>query len=253
MPPSTVDSSPSETARPKSYFATTHWSVVLSAGRRDTTRASAALEKLCQTYWFPLYAYVRRRGHSAHDAEDLTQSFFACLLQRQSFANADPGKGRFRSFILGAMNHFLAKEWTKLQAQKRGGGQQVLSFDTQLGEERLGWEGAAGLTPDQAFDREWATALLERVLSLLEADYRREEKGDVFEALKQTLAGSRDAQPYNALAARLKMSEGAVKTAVHRLRKRYRQLLEAEISNTVASPQDVKEELSYLLGVISER
>src|SRR5437867_12543596 len=128
MPTSTVHAG--ETEKPQGYFATTHWSVVLSAGRHDTTCANVALEKLCQTYWYPLYAYVRRRGYSPHDAQDLTQSFFECLLERQSLANADPDEGRFRSFILGAMNHFLAKQRAKVRAQKRGGGRPLLSFDT---------------------------------------------------------------------------------------------------------------------------
>src|SRR5437867_12097421 len=127
MPTSTVHAG--ETEKPQGYFATTHWSVVLSAGRHDTTCANVALEKLCQTYWYPLYAYARRRGHSPEDAQDLTQGFFACLLERQSLANADPDKGRFRSFMLGAMSHFLASERTKIKAQKRGGGREIFSLD----------------------------------------------------------------------------------------------------------------------------
>jgi RNA polymerase sigma-70 factor (ECF subfamily) len=151
------------------------------------------------------------------------------------------------------MNHFLAKEWSKVQAQKRGGGQRVLSFDSESGEQRLAMDRADHMTPDRKFDREWATALLDKVLNLLEEDYRREGKGELFESLKQTLAGSRETQPYARLAVELSMNEGAVKTAVHRLRKRYRQLLEAEIANTVASAEEIKEELSYLLAVISDR
>jgi DNA-directed RNA polymerase specialized sigma24 family protein len=157
MASTTVESTSSETAKPKNYFATTHWSVVLSAGRHDT-QATVALERLCETYWYPLYAYVRRRGYSPHDAQDLTQSFFECLLVRQSLANADPGKGRFRSFILGAMNHFLAKEWARAKAQKRGSGRLVLSFDTTLGEERFALERTDEADPHKAFDRQWATA-----------------------------------------------------------------------------------------------
>lgn len=234
-------------------FLTTHWSVVLAAGTCDTTGARAALEKLCQTYWYPLYAYVRRRGHSAHDAQDLTQAFFACLLERQSLANATPDRGRFRSFILGAMNYFLAREWAKMQTQKRGGGRPILSLDMVGAEERFGLEIAGPGAPDQAFDKEWGTALLETVLSRLEEEYQSEGKTQLFSALKQTLAGSRESQPYAMLAAQLEMNPGAVKTAVHRLRKRYRQLLEAEIANTVTSPEEVKEELRYLLAVISGR
>ena len=249
MPTSTAHSS--EAAKPQSYFATTHWSVVLSAGRRDTTRASMALEKLCQTYWYPLYAYVRRRGYSPHDAQDLTQGFFVCLLERQSLATADPNKGRFRSFMLGAMNYYLATEWAKTQTQKRGGGREIFSLDLAAAEQRLDLELADNSTPDRAFDKEWATALLDKVLSQLEEEFRQEGKIQWFDTLKQTLAGSRESQPYAALAGQLKMNEGAVKTAVHRLRKRYRQLLEAEIANTVTAPDEVKEEMAYLLTVVS--
>jgi len=249
MPASTTH--PSEMAKPQGYFATTHWSVVLSAGRNDTPRARHALERLCQTYWYPLYAYVRRRGYSVHDAQDLTQGFFACLLQRQSLATADPNKGRFRSFMLGAMNYFLATEWAKMQTQKRGGGRESFSLDLAAAEQRLGLESAGNSTLDRIFDKEWATALLNKVLNQLEGEFRRERKIVLFDTLKQTLAGSRESQPYAALAGRLKMNEGAVKTAVHRLRRRYRQLLEAEIANTVTSPAEVKEEMAYLLTVVS--
>src|SRR5437764_2652240 len=174
MPASTEHSS--EAAKPQSYFATTHWSVVLNAGRHDTTRANVALEKLCQTYWYPLYAYVRRRGYSPHDAQDLTQGFFTCLLQRQSLATADPKKGRFRSFMLGAMNYFLATEWAKMQTQKRGGGREIFSLDVAAAERRLDLESADNSTPDRVFDKEWATALLDKVLNQLEGEFRREGK-----------------------------------------------------------------------------
>src|SRR6185436_15726637 len=187
--------------------------VVLTAGRHDT-RASVALERLCETYWYPLYAYVRRRGYSPHDAQDLTQSFFECLLARQSLANADPDKGRFRSFILGAMNHFLTKQWAKVRAQKRGGGRPLLSFDTTSGEERFALERTDEASPDKVFDKQWATALLDKVLGLLEEDYQRGGKAELFKTLRQTLAGSSQMQPYALLARRLNMNEGAVKTAV---------------------------------------
>jgi DNA-directed RNA polymerase specialized sigma24 family protein len=233
------------------WFVTTHWSVVLSAGHSDTPRAAEALQRLCQAYWYPLYAYVRRRGYSPHDAQDLTQGFFACLLERQSLATADPNKGRFRSFMLGAMNYFLATEWTKMQTQKRGGGREIVSLDLAAAEQRLDLESARDSTPDRIFDKEWARALLDKVLNQLEGEFRREGKIPLFDTLKQTLAGSRESQPYAALAGQLKMNEGAVKTAVHRLRRRYRQLLEAEIANTVTSPDEVREEMAYLLTVVS--
>jgi RNA polymerase sigma factor (sigma-70 family) len=231
-------------------FATTHWSVVLTAGRADTTRAQAALTKLCQSYWYPLYAYVRRRGYSAHDAQDLTQAFFLCLLERGSFAHADQQRGRFRSFLLGAMNHFLADEWKKINREKRGGGQKILSLDLAAAEQRFDLEPADTMTPDKFFDREWATALLNEVLARLKNEYR--DKIELFDALRQTLTGSRESQPYTDLAAQLQMNEGAVRVAVHRLRKRYRELLQAEIANTVSSPAEVREELKYLFKVSAD-
>lgn len=251
MPASTT--TPNSTARPANYFATTHWSVVLAAGRQDTTRAANALEELCQTYWYPLYAHARRRGYASPDAQDLTQGFFACLLERQSLRNVDPTKGRFRSFMLGALNHFIASEWAKMQTQKRGGGREIVPLHLGAAEHRFDLEAGGQITPDQAFDRAWATALLHKVLGQLEEEFRSEKKTELFAALKQTLAGSRESQPYAALATKLNLNEGAVKTAVHRLRRRYRQLLEAEIANTVGSPAEVKAEMNYLLTVVSGR
>ena len=247
----TTISTQSEPSRPPQYFATTHWSVVLAATRNDTTRAHAALEQLCQAYWYPLYAYVRRRGHSPHDAEDLTQAFFARLLERESLANVDPQRGRFRSFLLGAINNFLVNEWEKLQAQKRGSGQRPVSLDVAVAEERFDAQTMDTMTPDKAFDKEWATALLDKVLCQLEAEFR--DKPQMFSELKRTLAGSRESQPYADLAQQLGMSEGAVKTAVHRFRKRYRELLQAEIAATVASPEDVDAEMKELFKAIAGR
>lgn len=232
-------------------FVTTHWSVVLTAGRTDTGRAGDALAKLCRTYWYPLFAYARRRGYSSEDAKDLTQEFFARLLARRSLARVDPSHGRFRSFILGAMIHFLSDEHAKVRAQKRGGGSPILSLDLAVAERRFGLEPADPATPDQVFDRQWATALLDEVLSRLEDEYRSEGKSGLFEVLRHTLIGARESQPYAELATRAGMSEGAVKTAVHRLRKRYRELLQAEIANTVASPDEVREEMHYLFSVIA--
>jgi len=237
-------------ARRQAVFVTTHWSVVLTAGRSDTTRARAALESLCQTYWYPLYAYVRRRGYSPEDAKDLTQGFFACLLERQSLANADPDRGKFRSFILGAMNHFLADERAKLQTQKRGGGHKILSLDLMAAEERFDLEPSSDdATPDKAFDKQWAAALLNEVLTRLEDAYQREGKMSLFMELKQTLMGTRESQPYAMLAKRLSMNEVAIRTAVHRLRKRYRELLREEIARTVSSPEEVSEEIRYLFQI----
>ena len=236
----------------KPVFVATRWSVVLRAGRSDTTRARAALESLCQTYWYPLYAYVRRRGHSPEDAKDLTQEFFARLLERQSLANADPDRGKFRSFILGAMNHFLADERAKSLTQKRGGGHEILSLDLMAAEQRFDLEPADNATPDKSFDKQWAAALLNEVLNRLEDAYRRDGKLSLFMELKQTLTGTRESQPYAVLAQRLSMNEGAIRAAVHRLRKRYRELLRDEIANTVSSQEEVNEELRYLFKVSAD-
>jgi RNA polymerase sigma-70 factor (ECF subfamily) len=249
MPASTAHAS--DVARPKNYFATTHWSVVLKAGRSDTTRARGALANLCQIYWFPLYAYVRRRGYPSEDAKDLTQGFFARLLEQQTLANADPNCGRFRSFMLGAMNHFLADERAKRQTLKRGGGRILLSLDLAAAEERYDLEPADDSSPDKLFDKQWALALLSEVLNQLEQEYRRDGKAELFAALKLTLSGTREAQPYAALASSLRMKAGAVKVAVHRLRKRYRALLQAEIENTVASGKEAPEEMRHLFAVLA--
>lgn len=232
-------------------FATTHWSVVLHAGRSDTTRARDALGKLCQVYWFPIYAYVRQRGYSPHDAQDLTQEFFARLLEQNWVTRADPEKGRFRSFLLGALNHFLAKEWRKDQAQKRGGGIPIEQFEA--AEARYGNEPVAETAPEEQFDRKWAVTLLDVVLQRLNAEFERENKAKLFELLKPCLVGDRDAQPYSVLSHELSMSEGALKVAVHRLRRRYRQLLREEVAQTVASRDEVEAEMRHLVKVLASR
>lgn len=235
----------------QAVFATTHWSVVLTAGRQDTARAENALAKLCQTYWYPLYAYVRRRGYSAEDAQDLTQEFFARLLQRQSLASADPNRGRFRSFMLGVMNHFLADEWNKARAQKRGGGAKLLPLQFDTAETRYGHEPADKTTPEQNYERRWAMTLLEAVLCRLADEYKQEGRAELFAELNPCLVGERTGQPYAELAARLGVNEGTIKSAVHRLRQRYRQLLRDEIANTVAEPDEVDAELRHLFTILS--
>jgi RNA polymerase sigma-70 factor (ECF subfamily) len=234
-------------------FATTRWSVVLAAGHQDTAHAHAALEKLCHTYWYPLYAYARRRGNSPEDAQDLTQEFFAQLLERQSIASADPNLGRFRSFLLASMNNFLANEWKKRQSKKRGGGHQLLSLDWAAAEERFDLEPADHATPDKIFDKQWALALLDEVLNRLELEYQGERKTDLFATLKQTLMGSRETQPYAELAARLAMNESAVKVAVHRLRKRYRELIRDEIAGTLDESREIEGEMRHLFSALAER
>jgi len=231
-------------------FATTHWSVVLAAGRSDTTRAQAALEQLCRNYWQPLYAYVRQAGRTREEAQDLTQEFFARLLAQNAVARADPARGRFRSFLLGSLKNFLAHEWEKARAQKRGGGAQHLPLAFDTAEMRCGQPMALGDTPDQAYDRQWALALLEIVLGRLRKEYTDSGRNDLFVGLKDTLSGGRSEIPYRDLGARLGMSEGAVKVAAHRLRSRYRELLREEIANTVAGPEEVEEELRQLFAAL---
>jgi RNA polymerase sigma-70 factor (ECF subfamily) len=193
---------------------------------------------------------VRRRGHSPHDAEDLTQAFFARLLSRRTVAKADPARGRFRSFMLASLDHFLADERDKACAHKRGGGLPVVSIDAAAAEQRLGHEPVDSRAPDREFDRAWALALLETVVSRLRAEHDSGGRAALFEALSPTLVGSREAQPYADLAAQLHMTEGAVKVAVHRMRKRYRALLEEEIDHTVDSPGDTRDELHHLLAAL---
>lgn len=231
-------------------FVTTHWSVVLSAAHSETTQAHDALAKLCQTYWHPLYTYVRRRGYSPEDAEDLTQGFFAALLQRGAVSTVSPDKGRFRSFLLASLNHFLSDEWDKARAQKRGAGK-VVSFDTQAAETWLSQVPSETLTPEKAFELRWAITLLEQVYQTLEEEHRQQGKGALFEALRSTLAGPGNSAPYAELAQRLGMNEGTVKVAVHRLRQRYRALLRDSISETVANDAEVEEELRYLLRIVA--
>jgi RNA polymerase sigma-70 factor (ECF subfamily) len=206
---------------------------------------------LCRTYWFPLYAHVRRRGFSAHDAEDLTQEFFARTLARQSIAQADPARGRFRAFVLTALNHFLADEWNRARAEKRGGAHELLSLDLRDAEHRFTQVMDSAAPPDQMFDREWALAVLRTVLGKLENEYGAAGKADLFGVLKPTLTGARDSQPYAELAAQLGRNENAVKVAVHRLRQRYRALLQAEIADTVASDDDANAEMRVLLQALA--
>lgn len=241
---------PGEVVR-EAAFVTTQWSLIVKAAQSDTTHARDALAKLCQTYWYPLYAYARRRGHSPHDAQDLTQAFFARLLERNWVRDADEKRGRFRTFLLTAMSRFMAGEWDKLRAQKRGGAAKHLPLQLETGETRYGHEPADNSTPEQCFERRWALTLLDTVLQRLRAEHEREGKSELFAALHPTLAGDREQQPYAELAAKLNMNEGAVKVAVHRLRKRYRQLLRDEIAGTLAEPSDIDEELRHLFAVLA--
>lgn len=242
-PPSTA------AARGQGVFATTHWSVVLRAGREDASAKTEALNRLCQVYWHPLYVYARRQGKSPHDAQDLVQGFFAHFLQRQGFDRADPHRGRFRSFLLASFNHYVAHEWEKARARKRGGGAEIvpLAFDTA----EAHYVPADAESPDKAFDRQWALALLDLVLGRLRAEHVESGKEHVFLVLRETLLGGRSEIPYRDLATRLGMSEGAVKVAAHRLRQRYRLLLRQEIANTVENSDQVEEELRHLFAALA--
>jgi RNA polymerase sigma-70 factor (ECF subfamily) len=249
--PSTA-SPPAEAGRCP-VFAATHWSIVLSAAQSDTTRARDALSTLCQAYWYPLYAYVRRRGHSREDAQDLTQEFFARLLEKNWLGRADREKGRFRSFLLTAMKRFLADEWDRARAQKRGGGAPLLPLAFDTAETRLGREPADEATPEQSFEKRWVLTLLEEVLKRLRTQYEQEGNAGLFAELNPCLVGDRASLPYAALAKKLGLSESAVKSAVHRLRRRYRQLLRDEIAQTVANPGEVDEELRHLFVVLGKK
>jgi RNA polymerase sigma-70 factor (ECF subfamily) len=241
----------STASRRNERFTATHWSVVLAARGGSSSRARAALESLCRAYWYPLYAFVRRMGHSPHDAEDSVQGFFAVCLEKNYLAAADEAKGRFRSFLLLALKRFLAKERDKSRAGKRGGGQKPIALDGLTAEERYALEPAEHLSADKLFERRWALTLLEQVLSRLRDEQAAAGQGEAFEQLKEFLLAGGRGTPYADMAARLGRSEGAVKVAVHRLRQRYRELLQEEIANTVTSPEEAEEERRYLLAVLS--
>ena len=239
-----------DTARGR-VFATTHWTAVLAAGRRNTPQADVALEELCRTYWYPLYAYVRRRGYSRDDAQDLTQAFFARLLEKNYLDGLSGERGRFRAFLLASMNHFLANEWDRASRQKRGGGVALLSLNWQDADARYEIDPVDNLSPDRLYDRAWAVTLLERVLARLRAENTGGGKDAVFEQLKLFLTAGKGAIPYAGAAAALNISEAAARVAVHRLRARYRELLREEIGQTLSDPAQVDEELRALFNAFS--
>jgi RNA polymerase sigma factor (sigma-70 family) len=231
-------------------FATTHWSLIVAAQGGTATEAHEALADLCRTYWYPLYAFIRRQGHSADEAQDLTQEFFTRLLEKDFLAAVDRDKGKFRSFLLATCKHFLANAHDRAHARKRGGDRQSLSIDFRDADGRYAHEPAHGETPERLFERRWALALLDRVLARLRSDYEAAGKGRLFEALKSRLTGGAGAAPYARLAAGLGLTEGAVKVAVHRLRQRYRELLHEEIAQTLDDPAQVGEEIRDLFAAL---
>jgi len=246
---------PSNDAEPAAkvcgWFATTHWSVVLAAGQTSGAQAFAALEQLCRTYWYPLYAYVRRRGYGHEDAQDLTQGFLLQLLAHQSLARVDRNKGRFRSFLLGGLYYFLADQRDRANAQKRGGGHSILSLDAQAAEQRYRLEPVEDRSPDKLFERSWAMALLDSVLARLEGEFREAGKAELFERLRVCLLAGTDPQTYAEAAAEAGMTGEAVRKAVYRLRRRYYELFREEIARTVADASEVEEEMRYLCDVIA--
>lgn len=231
-------------------FNTTHWSLVGAAQSdpADRTRARQALEELCRAYWYPLYAFVRNRGYSSADAQDLTQSFFARFIESGGFASANRDRGRFRTYLLGAMKHFLANEWHRARRLKRGRGVAILEWDALDPEARYAVEPRSSSDPDACFDREWAVRLTEVALARLRAESEAEGKGALFAALQGSLTG--EEPPRSGTAARLGMTEGAVKVAVHRFRRRYRELLRTEVAETVDDPSGVDGEMRYLVTVL---
>lgn len=247
------DSPPRTRPGTRAQFAETHWSLVLHAQRGgDSARAGDALASLCQTYWYPLYAFVRRQGHSPHDAQDLTQEFFTRLLAKNWLAGVDRTKGRFRSFLLASMKHFLANEWDKSQAQKRGGGtHNFLPLDAVTAENRYSLEPVDNTTADKLYERRWALTLLDSTLARLREEFVADGKAGQFDDLKFTLTGGRGDTPYAELATKFGSTEGAVKVTVHRLRQRYRDVLRAQIAETVESAAEVEEELRHLFAALS--
>jgi RNA polymerase sigma factor (sigma-70 family) len=232
-------------------FATTHWGAVVAAGQSDEKQAAAALEELCRTYWYPLYTFVRRQGKSPEDAEDLTQNFFARLLEKGYLAKADPSRGRFRTFLLGSLNNFLINDWKREGRIKRGRNVTFVSFDGKEAEEIYGEERFGETDPTNLFDRQWAETLIARVLSILRDEYAAVDKAELFTALKTCVWGETKSVSYSEIGKRLNLAEGAVKVAAHRLRKRFRTLLRTEIGHTVARPEDIDEELRLLIEVLS--
>ncbi|HOX56411.1 MAG TPA: RNA polymerase sigma factor [Candidatus Paceibacterota bacterium] len=239
---------PTPTPASDAWFVTTHWSVVLSAREKDSPQSVAALETLCRTYWYPLYAYLRRQGRRPHDAQDLTQGFFARLLQKDYLQAAAREKGKFRTFLLMALKRFVANEWDREHAQKRGGFAPVVPIDQEFAESRFAADPSLNVQPDVLYDRQWAMTLLERAMSQLREEYVASGRAKLFEYLQSCLVRDESALPYGEIAARLNLTESAVKMAIHRLRARYREILRDEVAHTVSSREEVEEEVRHLFS-----
>jgi RNA polymerase sigma-70 factor (ECF subfamily) len=235
----------------QAVFGTTHWSVVLAAGDEETPESAAALEQLCQAYWYPLYAFVRKQGYSPDDAQDLTQGFFAHILSRHFLRRANREKGKFRSYVLASLRYFLADEWARFHAQKRGSGRVPVSFDAQTAEAQYQNEPADRMDAEKIFERRWALVLLDRVLDRLDQELLQADKKPVFDQLRGFLIGERGPLNYSEAGSRLGMSEGAVKVAVHRMRQRYRELFREEVAHTVGEPSEIDEEIRHIFSILS--
>ena len=245
-----ADSDQVKTGLRPGAFATTHWSVVLRAGSADPAASRHALEDLCRAYWYPLYSFVRRSGHGPTDAQDLTQEFFARLLAGASLARVHPDKGRFRSFLLASLKHFLANEWKRSQCLKRGGGVPLLSLDERDAEGRYLHEPVDDLTPERAFERRWAEALLQQVLARLRAEFVAARQAERYDLLKGCLTHDWDSPPDPELAGRLGLGVSGLKSAIHRMRQRYGEIFREEIADTVAGPEEVDAEIRHLFAVL---
>ena len=233
------------------HFATTHWSVVLAAGKSPSAQQEQALETLCRSYWFPLYAFLRQRGYDNHQAEDYTQGFFAHILEKQDLQRADPKYGKFRSFLLIRLKGFLADEHDRAQALKRGGGRKILSLNFLDAEGQYALESADQLSPEKRFEKSWALTVLERTMDRLEAEMAQKNKQAHFEHLKVYLTVEKGDLPYEQAAEKLNMAEGAIRVAVHRLRRQYRKLLRDEIAQTVGSEDEIDEEMGHLFAALA--
>lgn len=236
--------------RGDAQFATTHWSAVLRVGK-SLPGSDEALARLCETYWFPLYAFVRRRGYRPEEAEDLTQGFFCHLLTHRSLASVDQAKGRFRAFLIASLRHFVANEWAHARTQKRGGGQRLLSLDACGAEARYALEPPDPSSPEKAFERNWAMTLMEKVLERLRATQEARGKGTLFAALQPCLMNDADAPRHAELAAQLGMNAAAVRMEASRLRRRFRKLLYEEVERTVDTPAEVEEEIRHLFAALA--
>ena len=240
---------PAFVATKKPQFTTTHWSVVIQAKDSGSAESLAALERLCDSYWYPIYAFIRKQGRSPDEAQDLTQEFFARLIEKEFLTSVDRTKGKFRTFLLAAVQHFLAKEWNRAHRLKRGGNVWHVSLDAAAAEERFNLEPHTSVDPQKLFERRWALTVLEQAMNRLRDECDAAGKGALFKELKGVLTGESDAK-YAEIAGRLQMTEGAIKVNVHRLRQRYAELLRLELSETVSHPDEVEDELRHLMAAL---